>query len=146
MADITCDVFNGLAAHLDEHDAGNMLQGRYLKNINDTLRDDPFCFKDDFTIRSADEAFDILSEKFYDFLPANHPVLPQQGVANVTLSIYLLSLSSLGDSDKLKAKFRLKATWVAGAKHARSPSREGDLPVRLYPISLPRNLIKPPEI
>ncbi|KAJ7229579.1 hypothetical protein B0H12DRAFT_1077427 [Mycena haematopus] len=69
-------------------------------------------------------------DKFYDLLPANHPVLPSEA-ANVTLQIHLLSIDG-ADSGRLKARLRFEASWFAGAGKARSPDRKSKLKIPEY--------------
>ncbi|KAJ7177626.1 hypothetical protein C8R46DRAFT_1029250 [Mycena filopes] len=130
------DIFAKLAPFLDHHDpsphSNGTLRGRYLKDIDRVLKHHPFTPEDAVSISSAQSAYQTLGDKFYDLLPANHPKLPENRRAeNVNLQVYVLRVDKVEGSDKLKVRFLFEATWVAGAKHARSPPIAGKLPVRL---------------
>ncbi|KAJ7165344.1 hypothetical protein C8R46DRAFT_1098418 [Mycena filopes] len=131
MPSTPSDIFAQLAPFLDKHDRGsNTLRGRYLKEIDRALKYHPFTPEEGNLIDSAQSARQRLGEEFYDLLPANHPRLSENRRAeNVNLQVYVLRVDKVEGSDKLKVRFMFEASWVAGAKHGRSPgSTTGKLP------------------
>ena len=125
----TTELFTGLATHLHNRiPSGSTLRGYNLQNIDDALRKNPFQYGE-LTIQDSNQAHNYLQKKFFHLLPANHPALTQIREPNLKLNIHLLSVNSIANTDKLKAKFSLLASWDAATEHSRSPNDRNPIPV-----------------